>query len=45
MLRTYIFNAQKNIWIEEEEYLLYHDLCAFLDEDNQIRTIGKAPSK
>ena len=43
MLRSFIFNEIKNNWIEEDEYLFYHDLCAFLDEDNKIVYLWRGP--
>ncbi|MFX0026794.1 MAG: hypothetical protein ACFE8M_10285 [Candidatus Hermodarchaeota archaeon] len=43
MLRSFIFNEIKNNWVEEDEYLFYHDLCAFLDEDNQIVYLWRGP--
>ena len=43
MLRSFIFNEIKNNWIEEDEYLFYHDLCAFLDEDNKIIYLWRGP--
>ena len=43
MLRTYIFNNIDNIWIEEKSTLLKHDICAFLDEDQQAIYIWKGP--
>ncbi|MFX1354506.1 MAG: hypothetical protein ACFFGP_11125, partial [Promethearchaeota archaeon] len=43
MLRTFIYNEIKNNWIEEDEYLFFHDLCAFLDEDNKIIYLWKGP--
>jgi len=44
MLRSFIFNEIKNDWIEEDEYLFYHDLCAFLDEDNKIVYLWRGPN-
>ena len=32
MLRTFVYYEDKNIWMEET-HLLFHDLCAFLDEE------------
>jgi len=43
MLRTFIYNEIKNNWIEEDEYLFFHDLCAFLDEDSKIIYLWKGP--
>ncbi|MFW9945235.1 MAG: hypothetical protein ACFFDX_00245 [Candidatus Odinarchaeota archaeon] len=43
MLRSFIFNEIKNNWVEEDEYLFYHDLCAFLDEENQILYLWRGP--
>ena len=36
MLKTYIFDEANKKWIEEPSSLLYHDLCALLDEDRNI---------
>jgi hypothetical protein len=43
MIRSYIFNELKNIWVEESENLLYYDVCAFLDEENKIIYLWKGP--
>ena len=43
MLKTYIFNSNDNIWIEEKFTLLKHDICAFLDEDQREIYIWKGP--
>ncbi|MFW9773239.1 MAG: hypothetical protein ACFFFB_02800 [Candidatus Heimdallarchaeota archaeon] len=43
MIRTFIFNEIKNIWIEEEEYLFFQDLCAFLEDDNSVIYLWKGP--
>lgn len=42
MLRTYIYNEDKKVWLEEESLLL-HDLCAILDEDDKILYIWNGP--
>ena len=42
MLRTYIYNEDKKVWLEEET-LLMHDLCAILDEDDKILYIWNGP--
>lgn len=42
MLRTYIYNEDKKVWLEEETLLL-HDLCAILDEDDKILYIWNGP--
>ena len=42
MLRTYIFDQDKKVWLEEESLLL-HDLCAILDEDKQNLYIWNGP--
>ncbi len=42
MLRTYIYNEDKKVWLEEESLLL-HDLCAILDEDEKILYIWNGP--
>lgn len=36
MLRTFIFDEFKSQWIEEENRLLSHDVCAILDEEKEI---------
>ncbi|MFX1390214.1 MAG: hypothetical protein ACFE9Z_09150 [Promethearchaeota archaeon] len=36
MLRTFIFDESKSHWIEEEQDILPHDICAILDEDQEI---------
>jgi hypothetical protein len=42
MLRTYIYNEDKKVWLEEESLLL-HDLCAILDEDDNFLYIWNGP--
>ncbi len=36
LLRTFIFNNSKSKWVEEDRYLLSHDICVILDEENDI---------
>ncbi|MFX1497438.1 MAG: hypothetical protein ACFFBH_07925 [Promethearchaeota archaeon] len=43
MIKTFIFNEIKNIWIEEEEYLFLHDLCAFFEDNNPNIYVWKGP--
>ena len=43
MLRTYIYNAINNTWIEEEYELLFHDICAILDDDLNKIYLWKGP--
>jgi len=43
MLKTYIFNEANKNWIEEHSSLLYHDLCALLDEERNIIYIWNGP--
>ncbi len=43
MLKTYIFNDANKNWIEEHSSLLYHDLCALLDEERKIIYIWNGP--
>ncbi len=43
MLRTYIFNESKSNWIEEDQRLLLHDICIFLDEKNKKIYIWNGP--
>lgn len=42
MLRAYVYNDEKKVWLEEES-LLMHDLCAILDEDEKILYLWKGP--
>lgn len=42
MIRTYIYHEDKNNWLEED-YLLLHDLCAFLDEEDNIIYLWNGP--
>ena len=42
MLRTYVYNEEKKVWLEEETLLL-HDICAVLDEDDKILYIWNGP--
>ena len=43
MLKTYIFDESNKNWIEERLSLLYHDLCALLDEERNIIYIWNGP--
>jgi len=43
MLKTYIFDEANKKWIEEDKSLLYHDLCAILDEEHNIIYIWNGP--
>ncbi len=43
MLRTYIFNESKSSWTEEDQRLLLHDVCVFLDETNKKIYIWNGP--
>ncbi len=43
MLKTYIFNDANKNWIEEQSSLLYHDLCAFVDDDRNKIYIWNGP--
>ena len=43
MLRTYIFSETKSHWIEEENRLLMHDICAILDEESKTIYIWNGP--
>lgn len=42
MIRTYIYHEEKNNWLEED-YLLLHDLCALLDEEESIVYLWNGP--
>lgn len=43
MLKTYIFDDANKKWIEEDKSLLYHDLCAILDEEHNIIYLWNGP--
>ncbi|MFX0135297.1 MAG: hypothetical protein ACFFDN_16755 [Candidatus Hodarchaeota archaeon] len=43
MLRTFIFDESKSQWIEEENRLLSHDICAILDEEKEIVYLWNGP--
>ena len=43
MLKTYIFNEPNKRWVEENTSLLYHDLCAILDEERKIIYLWNGP--
>jgi len=43
MLKTYIFDDANKKWIEEDKSLLYHDLCAILDEERNIIYLWNGP--
>ncbi|MFX0029758.1 MAG: hypothetical protein ACFE8B_11150, partial [Candidatus Hermodarchaeota archaeon] len=36
MLRTFIFDDSKSDWVEENQHLLPQDICALLDENEEI---------
>jgi len=42
MLRTFIFN-EENRWIEEEQILLLHDICAIINSNEMIIYIWTGP--
>ena len=43
MLKTYIFNDANKNWIEEQSSLLYHDLCAFVDDERNKIYLWNGP--
>ncbi|MFX0074389.1 MAG: hypothetical protein ACFE96_03030, partial [Candidatus Hermodarchaeota archaeon] len=43
MLKTYIFDDANKKWIEENKSLLYHDLCAILDEEQSTIYLWNGP--
>ena len=43
MLKTYIFDDTNKKWIEEDKSLLYHDLCAILDEERNTIYLWNGP--
>ncbi len=42
MLKTFIYREDKDVWLEGST-LLYHDLCAILDEDKKILYVWNGP--
>jgi len=43
MKRTFIFNDEKDRWIEESEILLFHDILAIFDEESSSIYLWKGP--
>jgi len=43
MLRTFIFDESKSHWIDEEHRLLSQDICAILDEENDVIYLWNGP--
>lgn len=43
MLRTYVYNPISDAWIEEEYELLFHDVCAILDDNSKKIFLWKGP--
>lgn len=43
MLRVYIYNPNNDAWIEEEHELLFHDVCAILDDNTKKIFLWKGP--
>ncbi len=43
MMKTYIFNEPNKRWLEENTSLLYHDLCAILDEERKTIYLWNGP--
>ena len=43
MLRTYVYNPTSDAWIEEEYELLFHDVCAILDDKAKKIFLWKGP--
>ncbi|MHA1489100.1 MAG: hypothetical protein ACTSRI_05535 [Promethearchaeota archaeon] len=43
MLKSYIYQEEKNNWLEIDQNLLLHDLCAFLDEEAEHVWIWNGP--
>ena len=36
MLKTFVFDDSKSHWVEENQHLLPQDICALLDDDEEI---------
>lgn len=43
MKRTFIFDKEKDRWIEESEILLFHDILAIFDEESHSIYLWKGP--
>ncbi|TFG01093.1 MAG: hypothetical protein EU541_00445 [Promethearchaeota archaeon] len=43
MLKTFIYNKEKDKWIEETEILLFHDILAIFDEKSNKIFLWKGP--
>lgn len=43
MIRTFIFDENKSIWLEEEHRLLPHDICAILYEEKEMIYLWSGP--
>ena len=43
MLRIYIYNPNSDVWIEEEYELLFHDVCAILDDNTRKIFLWRGP--
>lgn len=43
MLRAFIYNELNNNFVEAEENLLFHDLCAILDEEEKVVYLWNGP--
>lgn len=42
MIRAYVFSEANQNWVEQQ-HLLYHDICAFLDEENKNIYLWSGP--
>ena len=43
MLKTYVYHPSSDVWIEEEHELLFHDVCAILDDDTKKIFLWNGP--
>ena len=43
MLKTYVYHPSSDVWIEEEHELLFHDVCAILDDNTKKIFLWNGP--
>ncbi len=43
MLKIFIYNEVQDQWVEENTHLLYHDLVAFIDKDQNVIYLWNGP--
>ena len=40
MIRSFIYNSLNDNWVQEEQNLLFHDICVFIDEERYLHRNG-----